>query len=194
MVTYILWGPSFALRKDFAVSTGSICTLYRKFQVWNSPFSECFRWWLMRNPYIYIHVYIKNVVVYRMNSTLYQYTVLMRIIIARRLFMVLTIIRSLSYVSNNWPEMAVFTEINGFSNRAMVFGFNPPAHKRCKRCRTFRFEPFLTPSRYRFIKYLVCFNFFSDRYDFSVCLECRFWVESVFCQSIPTVRNRLSGL
>ena len=130
---------------------------------------------------------------YRMNSTLYQYTVLMRIIIARRLFMVLTIIRSLSYVSNNWPEMAVFTEINGFSNRAMVFGFNPPAHKRCKRCRTLCSNHFLTPSHYRFIKYLVT-TFFSDRYDFSVRLECRFWVESVFCQSIPTVRNRLSGL
>ena len=113
-------------------------------------------------------------VVYRMNS---QYTVLMRIIIARRLFMVLTIIRSLSYVSNNWPEMAVFTEINGFSNRAMVFGFNPPAHKRCKRCRTLCSNHFLTPSHYRFIKYLVT-TFFSDRYDFSVRLGVSFlgWI------------------
>ena len=136
MVTYILWGPSFARRKDFAVSTGSICTLYRKFAyTWKSPISGCFRIKLMTECVTPIYVY-KNVVVYRMNSTLYQYTVLMRIIIARRLFMVLTIIRSLSYVSNNWPEMAVFTEINGFSNRAMVFGFNPPAHKRCKRYRT----------------------------------------------------------
>ena len=109
-------------------------------------------------------------VVYRMNS---QYTVLMRIIIARRLFMVLTIIRSLSYVSNNWPEMAVFTEINGFSNRAMVFGFNPPAHKRC--CRTFRSEPFLTPSHYLSGLFTT---FFGDRYDFSVRLGVSFlgWI------------------
>lgn len=109
-------------------------------------------------------------VVYRMNS---QYTVLMRIIIARRLFMVLTIIRSLSYVSNNWPEMAVFTEINGFSNRAMVFGFNPPAHKRC--CRTFRSEPFFNPFA---LSIWSVHNFFGDRYDFSVRLGVSFlgWI------------------
>ena len=122
----------------------------------------------------------------------------MRIIIARRLFMVLTIIRSLSYVSNNWPEMAVFywnkrlfksgngvdlthPRINGVNVENSDIGLNH-----------LNVNPFATLSLLLISRFYK-FQLFWWSIWFLCTSRVSFLVESVFCQSIPTVRNRLSG-